>query len=899
MNLFLKENILLQVEADNKNEALIKIAEFCENLNYVDDAKELYKAFLEREKEATTGFENGFAIPHARTKIIKEPHILFVTFKNPIEWESLDKQPATHAFILLVPENVNNFHIYLLSKISLALLDKKFVDEIKKSNDPQEIYNLINKFLEKDKTENNAANNLEQNSNNKLNVVSICACPAGIAHTYMAKEKIKKAAEELGWNIKIETRGAMTENILRPEDIINADYVLLAVDVKIDKEIFLGKKILEVSTNDVISDAAGVLSKLTSQAILYGEQESNNKQTNNQLWEHNNTKYTRKEKKKEKQNVKALKKQYQQIKKETSKQIKNLNKEYLLEKKQIEKQIKDLKPEDLKLQNSYKAEYLSELKKIKNQEISNKKNYLQNYQNKKQAKKEYEIIKNKLNIEKINLKQNWNLKVENLSSNNLKIKLKQKYDAKNLEYMEQQKNAYVNYYNAFKAFDRKQKKVFVRSVFTSIGYLIPIIVTAALMLAFSKFGVSVSVDPATGTQHWSNSQFGSGLESVANIMIGLIPAFLAMYIANAIGGKPALAPGFIGGLMISNSKIMAPLLLFDPNSVIPGVTVDENIVNGGFLGGMLMGYLVGLISKGISMINFPSKFRPIMALLFNPLITALIIFVLNAYIIGTPIVFIMVLIYAGLFKLTEFNNPGINIAVCVIFSVMINTDFGGPINKIAFFLSSAIALSSLTANRGDIEKSNYISQNAVQAAIAIGPLGACFSVWMFPSKFSEEEKIAGNSALIMGIFGISEGVLPFVFARPKKVIPAAMIGAAISGVLIGLLSTYNNLKFVAGIGSPIGGWIGYSIGTGYGFYWFLTVVFSSLVMAVVLGLSIEKNEIVYQEFKKNKMQKILKLQNLGYVTKAQRINYNLKQIGKIIKNKLKKLKTIDGWIIRY
>lgn len=403
MNLFLKQNILLQIEAHNKNESLIKIAEFCKSLNYVDDEKELYKAFLEREKEATTGFENGFAIPHARTKIIKEPHILFATFKNPIEWESLDKQPVTHAFILLVPENVNDFHIDLLSKISLALLDKKFVDEIKKSNDPQEIYSLINKFLEKEKTENNAANNLEQNSNNKLNVVSICACPAGIAHTYMAKEKIKNAAEELGWNIKIETRGAMTENVLRPEDIINADYVLLAVDVKIDKEIFLGKKILEVSTNDVISDAAGVLSKLTSQAILYGEQQSNNKQNNNQLWEHNNTKYTRKEKKKEKKNVKALKKQYQQIKKETSKQIKNLNKEYLLEKKQIEKQIKDLKPEDLKLQNSYKAEYLSELKKIKNQEINNKKNYLKNYQDKKQAKKEYEIIKNKLNIEKINL----------------------------------------------------------------------------------------------------------------------------------------------------------------------------------------------------------------------------------------------------------------------------------------------------------------------------------------------------------------------------------------------------------------------------------------------------------------------------------------------------------------
>lgn len=897
MNLFSKQNILLQIEANNKNECLIKIAESCQNLNYVDEAKELYKAFLEREKESTTGFENGFAIPHARTKIIKEPHILFVTFKNPIEWESLDGHPATHAFVLLVPENVNSLHIDLLSKISLALLDKEFVDQIKKSNDIEEIYKLVSGFLEKDKQEN-PINNSTQTPNSKINVVSICACPAGIAHTYMAKEKIKKAADQLGFNIKIETRGAMTENALKADEIAKADYVLLAVDIKIDKEIFLGKKILEVSTNDVIQDATTVLNKLASEAVLYGDEETNNKKVNNQLWEHNNTKYTRKEKRKEKQNVKSLKKKYQKTKRETTKQIKNLNKQYLLEKKQIEKQIKNIKPEDLKLEKIYKTEYLNGLAKIKNEQINNKKNYLKNCQDKKQAKKEYEIVKNKLNVEKINLKQNWNLKVENLLSNNLKIKLKQKYDSKNLEHLDKQKDAYVNYYNAFKDFDRKQKKVFVRSVFTSIGYLIPIIVTAALMLAFSKFGSSVYVDSA-GTQHWSNSQFGSGLSSVATKIIDLIPAFLAMYIANAIGGKPALAPGFIGGLMISNSKIMAPLLLFDPNSVIPGVTVDQNIVNGGFLGGLLIGYLVGFISKGISMINFPPKFRPIMALLFNPLISALIIFVFNAYVIGTPIVFIMVLIYAGLFNLTEFNNPGVNIAICVIFSVMINTDFGGPINKIAFFLSSAIALSSLTANAGDVEKANYISQNAVQAAISIGPLGACFSVWMFPSKFSEEEKIAGSSAFVMGLFGISEGVLPFVFARPKKVIPAAMLGAAICGVLIGLLSTYNNLKFVAGIGSPIGGWIGYAIGTGYGFYWFFTIIFSSLVMAIVLGLSIEKNEIVYQEFKNNKMQKILKLQSLGYVTKAQRINYNLKQIGKIIKNKLKKLKTIDGWIIRY
>lgn len=96
-----------------------------------------------------------------------------------------------------------------------------------------------------------------------IKVVAVCACPAGIAHTYMAAESLERAAKKNDFQIKVETDGASgVENRLTPEDIATADYVVLAVDTKVDTSRFEGKEVIEVSVTDAIRNVKSIVEKI-------------------------------------------------------------------------------------------------------------------------------------------------------------------------------------------------------------------------------------------------------------------------------------------------------------------------------------------------------------------------------------------------------------------------------------------------------------------------------------------------------------------------------------------------------------------------------------------------------------------------------------------------------------
>lgn len=103
-----------------------------------------------------------------------------------------------------------------------------------------------------------------------MKVIGVTKCPVGIAHTYLAAEKLENAAKEFKYDVKIETQGAQgTENLLTEEDIAAADYVIIAADVAIEgKERFVGKKVLEISIKEVIKDTKAVLSSLEQKAVV-------------------------------------------------------------------------------------------------------------------------------------------------------------------------------------------------------------------------------------------------------------------------------------------------------------------------------------------------------------------------------------------------------------------------------------------------------------------------------------------------------------------------------------------------------------------------------------------------------------------------------------------------------
>lgn len=279
MKIFSKEYILLNIEAKNRNDALKQIAKFAKEKKVSKNIDEVYKALVQREEESTTGFKEGFAIPHARTDSIIEPTIIFAKFKNGVDWQSLDNKPVKQVFAILVPTKTSELHMDILTKVSLALLDEEFVKNIQVANDKNKIYSLLNKFLDDKKEEKETTNN--ENKNFKAKIVGVSACATGVVHTYMAKEALEKAGEKLNYHVRIETQGQKgQEYILTEQEIKEADLVIIAADINIDLDRFNEKKLVKMKTNDAIDNPIDAIQHSLKNGKIYKDiNGSNSKQT--------------------------------------------------------------------------------------------------------------------------------------------------------------------------------------------------------------------------------------------------------------------------------------------------------------------------------------------------------------------------------------------------------------------------------------------------------------------------------------------------------------------------------------------------------------------------------------------------------------------------------------------
>lgn len=255
MNIIEKDFVFFGLRSKTKKTILKEISQKSFKLNLISDPNILYDAFLNREKETSTGFEQGFAIPHARSKVIKRPVLLFCKLNNGVDWESLDGMPTKYLFVILVPEeNNNNIHMEILSTISLLLLDKGFSNLLINSKDEKEISDLINKKLQQkiEISKNENINKFNYKKDRKF-ILALTACPVGVAHTYLAAEKLKLAADEENIFIKIETHGsAGVKNTFTNEDIEKADLVLVCSDIGLNLSRFEGKKVYHASIKSAI-----------------------------------------------------------------------------------------------------------------------------------------------------------------------------------------------------------------------------------------------------------------------------------------------------------------------------------------------------------------------------------------------------------------------------------------------------------------------------------------------------------------------------------------------------------------------------------------------------------------------------------------------------------------------
>ncbi|MBY2477238.1 PTS 2-O-a-mannosyl-D-glycerate transporter subunit IIABC [Clostridioides difficile] len=191
--------------------------------------EEYLEAVMYRETLSPTGFEKGLAIPHGKSKSVKEAAFAAMTLETPIEnWESVNPDNKVELiFLIAVPESKGgDTHIQILSELVTRLSNEDYMNMLLNSKTKKELFNNLDIEEKKEKEENKIKNE------SKKIVLAITACPAGIAHTYMSAEALIKAGEEIGVNVYVEKQGANGMVDPHTPDIIkNADAIIYATDV--------------------------------------------------------------------------------------------------------------------------------------------------------------------------------------------------------------------------------------------------------------------------------------------------------------------------------------------------------------------------------------------------------------------------------------------------------------------------------------------------------------------------------------------------------------------------------------------------------------------------------------------------------------------------------------------
>ena len=248
------ESIELNGKATGKTDVLNQCVDLMAKSGKIADVEKYRKGVFAREDEGTTGIGMGIAIPHCKSDAVKKAGLAAMVVKNGVDFESLDGTPAKIIFLIAAPNTEDNVHLQVLSKLSVMLMDEHFTNSLINANSVDEFLSIIDD-AEAVKDANNEPKKEEKVSSGAF-IVAVTACPTGIAHTYMAAEALEKKAKELGYQIKVETRGSGgAKNVLTEDEIAKAAGVIVACDTKVPTDRFDGKKVIECQVSDGINKA--------------------------------------------------------------------------------------------------------------------------------------------------------------------------------------------------------------------------------------------------------------------------------------------------------------------------------------------------------------------------------------------------------------------------------------------------------------------------------------------------------------------------------------------------------------------------------------------------------------------------------------------------------------------
>lgn len=268
-DLLAAESINLNGTPAGKTEALNQCIDLMAKSGKIADVETYRNGVFAREEEGTTGIGMGIAIPHCKSDAVTKAGLAAMVVKDGVDFESLDGTPAKIIFLIAAPNTEDNVHLQVLSKLSVMLMDEQFTNSLINAGSVDEFLNIIDS-AEKAKDEKEAAKEAKAKEpvevkKNDVFIVAVTACPTGIAHTYMAAEAIEKKAKELGYQVKIETRGSGgAKNVLTDDEIAKAAGVIVACDTNVPTDRFDGKKVIECQVSDGINKAEELVKRIAA-----------------------------------------------------------------------------------------------------------------------------------------------------------------------------------------------------------------------------------------------------------------------------------------------------------------------------------------------------------------------------------------------------------------------------------------------------------------------------------------------------------------------------------------------------------------------------------------------------------------------------------------------------------
>lgn len=333
-----------------------------------------------------------------------------------------------------------------------------------------------------------------------------------------------------------------------------------------------------------------------------------------------------------------------------------------------------------------------------------------------------------------------------------------------------------------------------KHLMNGVSHMLPFVIGGGILIAIAflidGFAVDLNSLPFDERSNFGTiTPMAAMFKSIGGVAFGFMLPILAGFIAMSIADRPGLVVGFVGGAIAANGT-------------------------SGFLGalvaGFVAGYLVRLLKKLFE--KLPEGLEGIKPMLLYPVIGIFLIGVIMTYVVEPPIGALNVMINNGLNSM----NGAKAILLGALLGGMMSVDMGGPVNKAAYVFGTA-----------SIAAGNYNIMAAVMVGGMVPPLAIALATMFFKNKFTEEERKAGPTNIVMGLSFISEGAIPFAASDPLRVLPSCIIGSAVAGAL--------SMAFNCTLMAPHGG-IFVFLTVGHPLLYLVSLAVGSVVGCVILGL---------------------------------------------------------------